>query len=257
MSTPESSDHVGVNEAFWDAQAPGYVAPGRRRWADETPTWGVWSVPQPDLPVLPDDVAGRDAVELGCGTAYVSAWLARRGARPVGVDLSSQQLATARELQREHGLEFPLVRADAEHLPFADASFDLAISEYGASIWCDPRAWIPEAARVLRRGGLLVFLRAAVLMSLCEPQDGVATDRLLRPQFGLTRLEWDDPEGRSVEFQLPHGELIDVLRSCDLAVERLIEVQAPEGASTSHPYVTAAWARRWPTEEVWIARKGG
>ena len=54
-----------------------------------------------------DDVAGKDTIELGCGTAYVSAWLARRGARPVGIDNSAKQLETARRLQEEHGLDFP------------------------------------------------------------------------------------------------------------------------------------------------------
>ena len=84
------------------------------------------------------DVDGLDVIELGCGTAYWSAWLARRGARPVGVDITPEQLATARELQAEHGLEFPLVEASAEAVPLPDASFDLAFSEYGASLWCEP-----------------------------------------------------------------------------------------------------------------------
>jgi SAM-dependent methyltransferase len=82
------------------------------------------------------DVAGRDVVELGCGTAYVSAWLARRGARVVGVDLTPEQLDTARRLQEQHGLSFPLVEASAEAVPLPDESFDLAVSEYGAK-WVD------------------------------------------------------------------------------------------------------------------------
>ncbi|MBN1171130.1 MAG: class I SAM-dependent methyltransferase, partial [Micromonosporaceae bacterium] len=207
------------------------------------------------LPVIPDDVAGKDVIELGCGTGYVSAWLARRGARPVGIDNSPSQLATARDLQRQHGLTFPLHLGDAERTPFADASFDLAISEYGAAIWCDPYRWIPEATRLLRPEGRLIFMRNATLLMLCEPATGAACDRLLRPLFGLGRLEWDDPEGHSVEFQPPHGELIRLLRSCGFVVDDLIEVRAPEGATTSYPYVTPEWARRWPSEEVWFAHK--
>ena len=80
------------------------------------------------------DLAGKDVIELGCGTAYVSAWLARRGARVVGVDNSAAQLATARRLQREHGLAFTLIHGNAEQEPYPDASFDLAISEYGACL---------------------------------------------------------------------------------------------------------------------------
>src|SRR5580698_3298761 len=75
------------------------------------------------------------------GPGYVSAWLARRGARPVGLDNSAAQLATARQLQDRFGLRFPLIHASAEQVPLADGSFDLAISEYGASIWCDPYRW--------------------------------------------------------------------------------------------------------------------
>lgn len=247
--------HVAVNLAYWDERAPDWVEAGRSLWAAAEPRWGVFGVAQSALPVLPDDVAGLDVVELGCGTAYVSSWLARRGARPVGLDVSAEQLATARVLQEEHGLAFPLLRADAERLPLADESFDLAISEYGAATWCDPHRWIPEAARVLRPGGRLVFLRTGVLMSLCEQPEGPTTDRLVRPLFGLRRLEWDDPEGRCVDFQLPHGEMVRLLRSCGLEVEDLLEVQVPDGAETRFPYVTAEWARQWPCEEVWSARK--
>ncbi len=58
------------------------------------------------------DVAGLDVVELGCGTAYLSAWLARRGARPVGVDVTPAQLETARAMQRETGLDVPTDRGE-------------------------------------------------------------------------------------------------------------------------------------------------
>lgn len=254
---PTPTDHHPVNRAYWDGIAADYAAVGRRAWAQDEPTWGIWGIPQSELPVLPADLAGKDLVELGCGNAYVSAWAARRGARPVGIDLSPRQLAVARALQDEHGLHFPLVEGSAERLPFDDASFDVAISEYGAATWCDPYRWIPEAARVLRPGGLFVMLRSATLFQLCEAQEGVATDRLLRPLFGLHRLEWDDPEGPSVDFQLPHGRTVALLRSCGLVLEELVEVQPPAGATTESPHVDLAWARRWPTEEVWVARRSG
>jgi ubiquinone/menaquinone biosynthesis C-methylase UbiE len=119
---------------------------------------------------LPSDLGGADSLELGCGTGYVSTWLARRGARPVGLDNSAAQLATAAALQHRFGLHFPLIQASAEQVPLADATFDLVISEYGASIWCDPYAWIPEAARLLRPGGQLIFLVNAVQLILTRPR---------------------------------------------------------------------------------------
>ncbi len=250
-------EHVRRNQVAWDRYAADYADSGRRNWAAAEPSWGIFSVPEAKLGVLPPSVAGLDVVELGCGTAYVSAWLARRGARPVGIDNSPKQLETARRLQAEFGLDFPLHLGNAEATPFPDASFDLAISEYGASIWCDPYAWIPEAARLLRPGGRLIFLVNGTLLMLCTPEDATTetsvTERLERPYFGMHRFEWPDDE--SVEFHLGYGDWIRLLRANGFEVEDLIEVRPGEGATTSYPYVTAEWARRWPCEEVWKARK--
>ena len=153
-------------------------------------------------------------------------------------------------------MSFLLVHGNAEALPFADASFDLAISEYGASLWCDPYRWIPEAARVLRPGGELIFLTNGVLMALCIPDlesEGPATDRLRRPYFEMHRFEWQDDD--SVEFHLGHGDWIRLLREAGFEIEDLIEVRPPEGSTTRYHWADLGWARRWPVEEIWKARK--
>ena len=243
------------NAAYWTQSNRSYTdANASDNWALGEVSWGIWAVDESELNVL-GDVAGLDVVELGCGTAYFSAWLAKLGARPVGVDITPAQLETARRLMAETGIEFPLVEADAGETGLPDASFDLALSEYGASIWVDPYRWVPEAARLLRPGGRLVFLRNSTLAILCAPDtdDQVATT-LQRPQFGLRRIAWDDG---GVEFHLGHGEWIDLLRANGLEIERLVELQAPADAET-HPYYTyisAEWARQWPSEEIWVARK--
>ncbi len=254
MSDPSSpAEHVLRNRAAWNTMASEYAAPGRNAWQEE-PRWGIWRIPDAELRILPD-VADLDTIELGCGTAYVSAWLARRGARVTGIDNSPEQIKTALALQAEFGLSFPIIFGDAEHVPLPDARFDLAISEYGASIWCDPYRWIPEAARLLRPRGRLIFLVNGVILMLCSPDaDGVpAEDRLLRDYFGMHRFEW--PDQISVEFHLGHGDWIRLLRANGFDVENLVELQAAPGATTRYPYVTPEWARRWPSEEVWIARK--
>jgi len=251
-----TGDHVERNRAAWNGYAPDFVAFGERAWADEEPSWGIWSVPEAELNVLPEDLDGTDAIELGCGTAYVSAWLARRGARPVGIDLSSAQLATARRLQAEHGLDFPLIEGNAEHVPLPDASFDLAISEYGACLWADPYLWVPEAARLLRPGGRLIFLTNSTLMMLCtsDEPDASAGERLARDYFGMHRFEWPDEE--SVEFHLGWGGWVRLLRANGFQVEDLIEVRpGPDATTTFEGIVTLDWARRWPCEEIWKARK--
>jgi SAM-dependent methyltransferase len=251
----ELTPHAVENRRHWNQEAPAWVERGAAHWADPEPKWGEWEVPEREVGMVPD-VEGLDVVELGCGTAYWSAWLARRGARPVGVDLSERQLDTARELQARHGLEFPLVHASAEAVPLPDAAFDLAFSEYGASLWCEPERWIGEAARLLRPGGRLVFLTNSVLVMLCTPLSGAAaTERLEREQFGMYRFEWPDEEG--IEFHLPHGELIRVLGEAGFVVEALHELQAPPGAASRSQYVSDDWARRWPAEEIWRARKAG
>jgi SAM-dependent methyltransferase len=225
-----------------------------RSWAKTEITWGMFGVPEAELGVL-GDVAGLDVVELGCGTAYFSAWLTKRGARVVGVDPTPAQLATARRLMAETGIEFQLVEAAGEAVPLPDASFDLALSEHGAATWADPHRWLPEAARLVRPGGRLVFLHGTPLACLCYPQAGSITTELQRPYFGLRRLEWEDGEG--VDFQLTHGDWIAVLHGAGFEVERLVELQAPPDAVTHEYYadVPADWARRWPAEEIWVARK--
>ena len=254
--TTERRDSITGNIAEWteknqealDARAP-------QAWARGSVTWGTFGLREEEIGSPLGDVRGLDVVELGCGTAYLSAILAKLGARPVGVDPTPAQLATARRMQHETGITFPLVEAPGERVPLPDASFDLAVSEYGASLWADPHQWVPEAARLLRPGGRLVFLTNSVLSIICAPDEGDIVDRLMRPQAGMYRNEWPNEVG--VEFHLPHGEWIDLLHKNGFEVERLTELYAT-AESKRHDYygfVDPSWARQWPAEEVWTARK--
>jgi SAM-dependent methyltransferase len=249
------SEEVRRNREVWTKANAEYTdAAAARGWAKDEIDWGMWHVPESEVGAL-GDVDGLDVVELGCGTAYLSAVLAKLGARPVGVDITPAQLTTARRLQGETGIEFPLLEASAEDVPLPDASFDLALSEYGASIWCDPYRWIPESARLLRPEGRLVFLCNSVLAMLCSPDDEKIDERLHRPQFGMHRFEWPNEDG--VEYHIPHGDMIRLLRDTGFEIEALHELQAPPGAEdhSYYDFVTADWARRWPSEEIWVARK--
>src|ERR1051325_11625490 len=248
-------EHVRKNRDKGDTLAADYAAAGERGWQSNVPVWGIFHVPESELRLLPAPLDRIDAIELGCGTAYVSSWLARRGARVVGIDNSAEQLATARRLQQRYGLDFELIHGNAEDVPKADACFDFAISEYGACLWADPERWVPECARLLRPGGLLVFLTNSQLMTLCMPpeDDVAATDRLLRPAFGVGRIEW--PSDPGVEFHRSHADWISLLRRSGFDIEALIDVRPPPDATTRYPFVTMDWARQWPCEEVWKARK--
>jgi len=236
-----------VNERFTDAAA-------EDMWAREDVVWGLFAVPERDLGVL-GDVRGLDVVELACGTAYFSAWLARAGARTVAVDFSTEQLATAGRLQGRLGPAFPLVQGDAERVPLASGRFDLVFSEHGVAAWCDPERWLPEAARLLRPGGRLVFLTNSNLSALCVPaEEGLAGERLLRGQREAYRVHWP---GGGIEFHPSHGDWVRLLRGSGFRVEAMHEIYAPpDGAD--HPFyeiVSHQWATRWPVEELWVATR--
>ena len=250
----DPSDDLAVNRAVWTVVNEEFTdAQAHDLWAAPEFVWGLFNIPERELGVL-GDVTGLDVIELGCGTAYVSAWLAKLGARPVGVDLTPAQLDTARRCQERFGLSFDLIEANAEDVPLPDDSFDLVVSEYGACVWCNPERWIPEAARLVRPGGRLVFLTNSVQVTMCVPEaGGHAGDRLLRPQNGTSRVEWP---GGGVEFHPSHGDWIRVLRASGFEVEALHELYAPANSRTPKYYdiATAEWANNWPVEDLWTAR---
>ena len=201
------------------------------------------------------DVRGLDVAELACGTAYFSAWLARAGARTWRWTCRASSWPRARRLQRAVGPVFPLVQGDGERVPLASGRFDLVVSEHGAAAWCDPERWLPEAARLLRPGGRLVFLTNSHLSALCVPaEEGVAEERLLRGQREAYRVRWP---GGGVEFHPSHGDWVRLLRRSGFVVEALHEIYAPADRG-DHPYyeiVSSEWATRWPSEELWVATR--
>lgn len=249
-------DYAQTNRQYWNRNADWWVNPGRRSWASDQPHWGIWGILNDELPLLPDDMKGLDAIEIGCGTAYVSAWMVRRGARVTGIDPSDRQLESARSFMAEYRTEIELIHGVGEAVPRPDGSFDFAISEYGAAIWADPYAWIPEAWRLLRPGGRLHFLGTSTLAMVCSPQDDSETSQTMqRDYFGLHRVEWAVPKDPSVEFNLPISEWLALFRHTGFVVEDFHEIQAPEEATGEQFAIPAEWARRYPSEQAWRLRK--
>jgi ubiquinone/menaquinone biosynthesis C-methylase UbiE len=251
--------YVALNRAAWTRSNAEYTdGAAHEAWAREEIVWGQWHQPEREIGILPD-VSGKDVLELGCGTAYFGAWFKRAGARRVvGVDVTPAQLETARRMDEEFGLGLELIEANAEDVPLPDESFDFAFSEYGASIWCDPKLWLAEAARLLRPGGELVFMRCSTLRMLCAPDVGKTTSCLERPQRGMYRLEWPEAENEpaAVEFHLPMAEMLALLRANGFELLDFRELYAPEDAVDHDWYYDppVAWAKQWPAEEIWRLR---
>ena len=251
MPEGAGSEHAARNRAFWNSRSDEYQRTHGEHIRRPEPRWGIWQLPEDELQIL-GDVAGKDVLELGCGAAHWSILLAGRGARAVGLDLSERQLEHARAAIEAAGVGVALVHAGAESVPLPDASFDVVFSDHGATRFADPYRWMPEVARLLRPGGLLAFSGGTPLEALCWDGERL-TASLQADYFGLHRIEDDDG---SVTFELPYGEWIRLFRSAGFVLEELREVQPPEGAFTT--YRTAeetAWARRWPMEQIWKARK--
>ena len=253
MSSSDA-DSVAANVAQWTLTNAEFTdAAAETWWRNAEIKWGVFGIADEWL----GDVTGLDVVELGCGTAQCAARLARAGARPVGVDPTPAQLATARRMMQSTGIEFPLVEAPGESVPLPDDSFDLAISDYGASLWGDPRKWIAEAARLLRPGGRLLFLTTSSLAHLCTPEEDEMPieNVLVRPQFAAWEVEWPGYQG--VEYHLSHGDWIRVLTENGFVLDALHELQPGPDAQTHEYYyvIPVEWARRWPGEDLWEAHR--
>ena len=150
------TESTRANRGWWDRNADEYQNEHGTFLGDDRFVWGPEGLDEVEAELLgpAEDLKGKDVLEIGAGAAQCSRWLAAQGARPVALDLSHRQLQHALRI----GGAFPLVEADAGALPFADGSFDLACSAYGALPFvADPVLVLREVRRVLRPGGRCVF----------------------------------------------------------------------------------------------------
>lgn len=247
--------HERTNRALWEKVAADYERRNARTLSRGSAMgWGMWHRPERELRVL-GEVRGKDILELGCGAARWSVELAQHGARMVGLDFSPARLDQARGQMERAGVDFPLVRASAESVPLPSGRFDIVFCDWGAVTFTDPYRTVPEVARLLRSGGLFAFSNSSPFRSLCQDRK---TDRLSRrllyDYYGLHRLDYPD----EVNFNLTYGEWIRLFRENDLTVEDLIELRPARGARTTYlSKRDSEWARHWPMEVIWRARKSG
>lgn len=247
------SDHVERNRAYWNEISSKYQEEHAAQLDKVEPTWGVWAIPERELNIL-GDVRGKEILEFGCGGAQWSIALARRGARMTGLDLSAEQLRHAREFVAAEGLSVTLVEGNAEATPFADASFDMVFCDHGAMTFANPRKTVPEAARILRPGGLFIFNMATPWLDVAvERATEKVTDRFVVDYFEMP--PWTDEVGQTT-FQLGYGDWIRLFRQSGLIIEDLVELRPREDAKTTYEdYAPLSWARRYPAEHIWKVRR--
>jgi ubiquinone/menaquinone biosynthesis C-methylase UbiE len=250
MSSPDALR----NRVHWDRTSDAYQQRNAAFIGRSEPRWGMWQLPEAELQIL-GDVEGKDVLELGCGAAQWAILLAQRGAWMVGLDNSARQLEHARALMAEAGVDFPLIHSGAEQVQLPDASFDVVFCDHGAMTFADPYLTVPEAARLLRLGGLFAFSHTTPFAMLCwSPESETMERRLVGSYFGMHRF--DELGEEPVEFNLPYGEWIRLFRANGFRVEALLEIRPPKGAgSTYRTGEETEWARSWPMEEIWKCRK--
>jgi SAM-dependent methyltransferase len=159
-----------ANRGYWNRTADSYQAEHGDFLGDADFVWGPEGLTEADAGLL-GPVAGRQVLEIGCGAGQCARWLVNAGAAVVGLDLAEGQLRHSRTLDARTGTVVPVVLGDATDLPFADASFDLVCSAYGAVPFvADSARVMREVARVLRPGGRWVFSVSHPLR-WCLPDD--------------------------------------------------------------------------------------
>lgn len=251
-------DYTSINRDIWDAEASFWVEAGERLWTADPPVWGNWGVPDDSLSMLPADMTSMDAIELGCGTGYVAGWMAKRGANVRAIDISTAQLATAERLAQTHKQSITFIEGNAESTGLEAESFDFAISEYGAAIWCKPDLWLREAWRLLRPGGKLVFLGNHPMVLICSPENGAPCETVMhRPYRDMWGADWThvemDPSG--ICFNLTIGDWMRTFRSIGFRVENYQEIYAPDHITDLRASIPAEWAKTYPVEQVWHLEK--
>lgn len=248
-----ATDTARLNRAAWDRWSDTYQAKhGQLLAGPNAQAWGLWRAPESRLQLL-GDVQGLDVAELGCGAAHWSRALADSARSVVAIDNSAMQLRHAAKVVR--GTPVALVQAAAEQLPFADRSFDLAFSDYGALSWVDPAHSIPEASRILRRGGVLAFCTASPFFFVAlDAEKKELKAEFQRAYFGMRQRVVD---GCAVDYHITFSEWVTLFVSYGFMIERLVEVVPPDDAVTTFSDRPLDWARKWPTEMIWKVRRVG
>ncbi|WP_460605538.1 class I SAM-dependent methyltransferase [Jatrophihabitans fulvus] len=218
---------VRASRSWWDAEADEYHAEHGAFLGDADLVWCPERLREADAHLL-GDVRGALVLELGCGAAMCSRWLAVQGARPVAFDLSAGMLRHAVDGTARTGVDVPLVQAEAEHLPFASDAFDIVFTAFGAiQFAADSARIMAEAARVLRPGGRWVFATTHPIRWSFPDDPGPGGLTATMPYWDRTPYAELAGDGTAVYVE-HHRTLGDRVREIAAAGLRLVDLVEPE-----------------------------
>jgi SAM-dependent methyltransferase len=247
-----------ASRAWWDADADDYLAEHGGDIGDVEFVWGPEGLREADAGLL-GDVVGARVLEVGAGSAPCSRWLAAAGAHPVALDLSGRMLRHAAALCAASGIEVPLVQAGAERLPFAEASFDLACSSFGAVPFvAEPDRVMREVARVLRPGGRWVFAVNHPMRWMFPDDPGVDGLTVTQSYFDRTPYVEVDDAGRAtyVEHHRTLGDRVRDIVSAGLVLDAIVEPEWPDGRELVWGQWSPLRGRYFPGTAIFVTHRG-
>jgi SAM-dependent methyltransferase len=232
-----SAESERASRAWWDADADDYLAEHGADIGEADFVWCPEGLREADARLLggPAVLHGARVLEIGCGSAPCSRWLARQGAAPVGLDLSGAMLRHAAALGADTRTPVPLVQAGAEHLPFGDAVFDVACSAFGAVPFvAEPERVMREVARVLRPGGRWVFAVNHPMRWMFSDDPGPGGLTVTQSYFDRTPYVEVDADGvpTYVEHHRTLGDRVRDVTAAGLVLRDVVEPEWPEGRET-------------------------
>jgi SAM-dependent methyltransferase len=256
----DAGESQRANRAWWDADADDYLAEHGADIGEVDFLWCPEGVREADARLLgePADLVGRRVLEVGCGSAPCSRWLATRGAHPVGLDLSAGMLRHAAAQGAATGVAVPLVQAGAERLPFADATFDLACSAFGAVPFvAEPERVMREVARVLVPGGRWVFAVTHPMRWMFSDDPG--PDGLVVSQSYFDRTPYVEVDATGAATYVEHhrtlGDRIRDVVAAGLVLEDLVEPEWPAGRATVWGQWSPQRGALFPGTAIFVCRR--
>jgi SAM-dependent methyltransferase len=255
----DEAESLRANRADWDAYADEYQATHGEYLGDAGFLWGPEGSREDDLGAL-GPVAGRDVLEIGCGAGQCSRWVLAHGGRPVGIDVSMRQLQHSRRIDEAQGVVVPTLCASAAALPFADDSFDVVFSAFGAlQFVAEAHPLVDDVARVLRSGGTFAFSITHPTRWMFPDDPGPGGLTASQSYWDRTPyVEVDDETGqtRYVEHHRTLGDWVGLLAGAGFVITALGEPEWP----ADHDRTWGGWSRTrgvlTPGSAIFVARLG-